>query len=186
MIIPGILDFSDGNTASARSFWQAAGVTFFFGVLFVATFYDKYEKLTVREMYLTSKSIVLAQENARNFRAEMSKSKNPAASLAASAKGAVVKSVPLFSLDAQPKENAQQIVQLATQTMNGQLSQQVSTPEGIFMVFVAKRIQPDAKELDKEETRFTAMYKRGKSYAVTDSFSTWIGRNIVNYTQGKD
>ena len=50
MIIPGILDFSDGNTASARSFWQAAGVTFFFGVLFVATFYDKYEKLTVREM----------------------------------------------------------------------------------------------------------------------------------------
>lgn len=59
MIIPGILDFSDGNAGSARSFWQAAGVTFFFGVLFVATFYDKYEKLTVREMYLTTSLVWL-------------------------------------------------------------------------------------------------------------------------------
>lgn len=59
MIIPGILDLSDGDPASARSFWQAAAVTFFFGALFVATFYDKYEKLTVREMYLTTSLVWL-------------------------------------------------------------------------------------------------------------------------------
>ncbi len=59
MIIPGLLDFSDGNINSAKSFWQAAGITFFFGALFVATFYDKYEKLTVREMYLTTSLVWL-------------------------------------------------------------------------------------------------------------------------------
>lgn len=59
MIVPGILDFSDGNVVSARSFWHAAGVTSFFGLLFVATFYDKYERLTVREMYLTTSLVWL-------------------------------------------------------------------------------------------------------------------------------
>ena len=59
MLIPGILDFSDGNINSAHSFWKAAGVTFFFGALFVTNFYDKYERLTVREMYLTTSLVWL-------------------------------------------------------------------------------------------------------------------------------
>ena len=59
MIIPGILDFSDGNAASAKAFWQAGGSTAFFGALFVSTFYNKYEKLSVREMYLTTSLVWL-------------------------------------------------------------------------------------------------------------------------------
>ena len=50
MAFPALLDFSDSNTDSARAFAQSAGVTLFFGALFVTTFYDKYEKLSVREM----------------------------------------------------------------------------------------------------------------------------------------
>lgn len=59
MLIPGILDFSDGNILSAKAFWQAGGVTAFFGVLFVTTFYNKYERLSVREMYLTTSLVWL-------------------------------------------------------------------------------------------------------------------------------
>ncbi len=59
MIIPAIVDHSAGDGVSARAFWQAAVVTSFFGALFVATFYDKYEKLTVREMYLTTSLVWL-------------------------------------------------------------------------------------------------------------------------------
>lgn len=59
MVIPGTLDFFDKNIDSAHSFWKASGITSFFGLLFVATFYDKYEKLTVREMYLTTSLVWL-------------------------------------------------------------------------------------------------------------------------------
>lgn len=59
MLVPGFLDFSDGNIGSAKAFWQAAGVTFFFGALFVTTFYNKYERLSVREMYLTTSLVWL-------------------------------------------------------------------------------------------------------------------------------
>ncbi len=59
MMIPGFLDFSDGNIGSAKAFWQAGGATAFFGALFVTTFYNKYEKLSVREMYLTTSLVWL-------------------------------------------------------------------------------------------------------------------------------
>ena len=59
MAFPALLDFSDSNTDSARAFAQSAGVTLFFGALFVTTFYDKYEKLSVREMYLTTSLVWL-------------------------------------------------------------------------------------------------------------------------------
>ena len=59
MLIPGILDFSDGNIVSAKSFWQAGGITAFFGALFVTTFHNKYERLSVREMYLTTSLVWL-------------------------------------------------------------------------------------------------------------------------------
>lgn len=59
MIIPGMLDFFDDNVISAYGFWQASVVTVFFGLLFTATFYNKYEKLTVREMYLTTSLVWL-------------------------------------------------------------------------------------------------------------------------------
>ena len=59
MMLPGILDFSDGNIASAKTFWQAGGITAFFGALFITTFYNKYERLSVREMYLTTSLVWL-------------------------------------------------------------------------------------------------------------------------------
>lgn len=59
MIIPGLLDFADGNIVSAKAFWLSFGVTFFFGALFVATFYNRYERLTIREMYLTTSLVWL-------------------------------------------------------------------------------------------------------------------------------
>lgn len=54
MLIPACLDFADGNTASAYSFCLAAAVTCFCALLFAATFYNVWEKLSVREMYLTT------------------------------------------------------------------------------------------------------------------------------------
>ena len=59
MMLPGFLDLSDSNIGSAKAFWQAGGVTAFFGALFVTTFYNKYEKLSVREMYLTTSLVWL-------------------------------------------------------------------------------------------------------------------------------
>jgi len=59
MMIPGFLDFSDGNIHSAKAFWQSGGSTVFFGALFVTTFFNKYEKLSVREMYLTTSLVWL-------------------------------------------------------------------------------------------------------------------------------
>lgn len=54
MLIPACLDFADGNTASASSFCLASAVTCFCALLFAATFYNTWEKLSVREMYLTT------------------------------------------------------------------------------------------------------------------------------------
>lgn len=59
MLIPGILDFADGRTASGYSFCLSAVVTCFFALLFMLTFYNKWDRLSVREMYLTTSLVWL-------------------------------------------------------------------------------------------------------------------------------
>lgn len=140
----------------------------------------------VRKAYLDSKSKVLADENARNFRAAALKAKLSAANLAALAKGGTVKALPLFNLDNPAKDISPEVFQLAADTMNGQLSRQVNTAQGPLMVYVVKRIQPDEKTLKKEEARFTEMYKRSKTFALNDGFNTWIAGNVADYTQTKN
>lgn len=135
----------------------------------------------VRETYVNNRGIVIAKENARNFMLKMNASKNPAAEIDALAKGAVVKSVPPFSLDQPPKTDAEKIVYPAVGTMTGKLSSAVDLPDGVYMVFVAKRIQPSAAVLAKEKTRFEELYKQRKTFAVADSFRTWISKNVQNY-----
>ena len=135
----------------------------------------------VRETYINNRGVVIAKENARNFMLKMNSSKNPASELAALAKGGVVKSVPAFSLTEPPKADAEKIVPLAAETMTGKLSRSVDLPDGVYMVFVGKRIQPSAAVLAKEKARFEEQYKQRKSFAVADSFRTWISKNVQNY-----
>ena len=59
MLIPAALDFADGNTDSAAGFCYAAAVTSFCSLLFAATFYNTWERLSVREMYLTTSVVWL-------------------------------------------------------------------------------------------------------------------------------
>lgn len=59
MLIPACLDFRDSNTASASAFCLSAAVTCFCALLFMATFYDAWKKLSVREMYLTTSVVWL-------------------------------------------------------------------------------------------------------------------------------
>lgn len=54
MIVPAVLDFIDGQTAEGTSFGLSAIMTGFSGALLFLTFYNRYEKLSVREMYLTT------------------------------------------------------------------------------------------------------------------------------------
>ena len=135
----------------------------------------------VRENYIRSRGVVIAKENARNFMLKMNASKNPAAELAALAGSGVVKSVPAFSLSEPPKTDAATILPLAAETMTGKLSRSVDLPDGVFLVFVGKRVQPSAAVLAKEKARFEEQYKQRKSFAVADSFRTWISRNVQNY-----
>ena len=101
----------------------------------------------VREVYLNNKSTALAQEKARTFALEMSKAADPAKSLAALAKGAVVKTLPPFTQMEPPKENAQAVMALTAGTENGKLSRSLDLPDGVFMVFVVSRTEPDAAAL---------------------------------------
>ena len=93
----------------------------------------------------------------------------------------MVKSVPAFSLSEPPKTDAATILPLAAETMTGKLSRSVDLPDGVFLVFVGKRVQPSAAVLAKEKARFEEQYKQRKSFAVADSFRTWISRNVQNY-----
>jgi len=70
--------------------------------------------------------------------------------------------------------------------MSGQISRQINTAEGPLMVYVVKRIAPDEKVLQQELKRFTEMYTRGKTFAVNDSFNSWIARNVSDYMQAKN
>lgn len=54
MIVPTVLDFADGQTAAGTAFGLSALMTGFSGALLFLTFYNRYEKLSVREMYLTT------------------------------------------------------------------------------------------------------------------------------------
>ena len=54
MVIPTVLDFADGQTAAGTAFGISALMTGFSGALLFLTFYNRYEKLSVREMYLTT------------------------------------------------------------------------------------------------------------------------------------
>ncbi len=135
----------------------------------------------VRETYINNRGVVIAKESARNFMLKMNASKNPAAELSALAKDGVVKNIPAFSLTEPPKADAEKIVPLAAETMTGKLSRSVDLPDGVYMVFVAKRVQPSAAVLAKEKTRFEEQYKQRKTFAVADSFRTWISKNVQNY-----
>ena len=59
MLIPCMQDFVDGRIDYAYSFLLSAGVTCFFAALFMLTFYNKWDKLSVREMYLTTSFVWL-------------------------------------------------------------------------------------------------------------------------------
>ena len=137
----------------------------------------------VREAWLNGKAVSTAQEKARNFVLEMNKAKNPAAQLAALAKDAVVKDVPAFSQENQPKENAGIIMSLAFKTETGKLSRTVDLPDGVFMIFVSSRTMPTAEELAKESAKLSENYKQMKQYAVLNSFQAWIMMNTRNYMQ---
>ena len=113
----------------------------------------------------------------------MNKAKNPAAQLAALAKDAVVKDVPAFSQENQPKENAGIIMSLAFKTETGKLSRTVDLPDGVFMIFVSSRTMPTAEELAKESAKLSENYKQMKQYAVLNSFQAWIMMNTRNYMQ---
>lgn len=54
MIVPTVLDFADGQTAAGTAFGLSVLMTGFSGALLFLTFYNRYEKLSVREMYLTT------------------------------------------------------------------------------------------------------------------------------------
>ena len=135
----------------------------------------------VREVYLNNKSTALAQEKARTFALEMSKAADPAKSLAALAKGAVVKTLPPFTQMEPPKENAQAVMALTAGTENGKLSRSLDLPDGVFMVFVVSRTEPDAAALKKNRETLSANYRQGKQYAIYNSFQTWILMNTRNY-----
>ena len=140
----------------------------------------------VRKAYLENRSKVIADENARNFRAAALKAKLSAETVASLAKGGVVKTLPVFDLDKPSKDISPEVIQLAADTMTGQLSRQINTANGPMMVYVVKRIAPDEKVLQKETKRFTEMYTRGKTFAVNDAFNTWIARNVADYTRTKN
>lgn len=137
----------------------------------------------VLKAYLDSRSKVTADENARNFRAASLKTKLSAGTLAALAKGGEVKALPLFDLNSPSKEISPEVLQLASDTMNGQLSNQVNTAEGPLMIYVVRRIPPDEKTLLREKARFADMYRRSKTFAVTDAFNAWIAGNVSDYTR---
>ena len=59
MLFPAGLDWIDGTVNSAKAFGMSALLTGFAGLLLLLTFYNKYEKLTVREMYLTTSLVWL-------------------------------------------------------------------------------------------------------------------------------
>lgn len=59
MLIPGTLDFVNGSPF-ANAFWLSSAITCFFGALFMLMFYDDFEKLTGREMYLTVTTVWLS------------------------------------------------------------------------------------------------------------------------------
>lgn len=135
----------------------------------------------VRETYLNNKALAAAQEKARAFALEMNKSADPAKALSGLAKGAVVKTLPLFSQMEPPKENAQVIMSLVSGTETGKLSRSMELPDGVFMVFVVSRTAPDAEAVRKNQATLSESYKQGKQYAIYNAFQTWILMNTRNY-----
>ena len=70
---------------------------------------------------------------------------------------------------------------LAAGTENGKLSRSMDLPDGVFMVFVVSRTEPDAAALKKNRETLSANYRQGKQYAIYNSFQTWILMNTRNY-----
>lgn len=54
MLFPFLIDHIDDQFSFEKSFILSSILTIFFGCLFLCTFFDKYSKLSIREMYLTT------------------------------------------------------------------------------------------------------------------------------------
>ena len=70
---------------------------------------------------------------------------------------------------------------LTAGTENGKLSRSLDLPDGVFMVFVVSRTEPDAAALKKNRETLSANYRQGKQYAIYNAFQTWILMNTRNY-----
>ena len=129
-------------------------------------------------------ALQIAREKARNLVAEISTAPNQAKALAAYKGKIKFEKVPTFSLSEPPSSpDARMIINLASNTPAGSISQPEELPNGSMLVFVDKKTAPAPDTFEKDKAAAESECKQMKYMANIDSFSSWIRSQSQSYLQ---
>lgn len=145
----------------------------------------------VRKVRVSQEGMVRAKEAARNFPLLLSESANPGkdlVSLAESVKAKVAGMKDFTLRDAPSSADIKERIarSMAASTRTGELSQPQNLPEGVLLVFVDSRIQPDAKLLEESRPLFESMALMSKRQTAATAFMQWIMANSASYLARPD
>lgn len=145
----------------------------------------------VRKVRVSQEGMARAKEAARNFPLLLSESANPGkdlVKLAESAKARVADMKDFTLRDAPSSADIKERIarSMAASTRTGELSQPQNLQDGVLMVFVDDRVQPDAKLMEESKPLFESMALMSKRQTAATAFMQWIMANSASYLPRPD